>query len=305
MLWTFPSKLILKHRAIAIKIPSYAVCKIPNPEEMSEFFDEVEKFSREIGIKGPSRVVFWAEFSLDENDISAFMKLSVECGYPTSLIFEGTRSSATESSLQENTIVAVNVDVDLSDRQKRTLADYLVKCWREHRFPQIELEETKKIIAEEKTFLPIVYRSLDPARRSINRIVQEEFNSISNLEVKTSISFCAMSSCLELEMPVAILKKALNRQFEKVFTYPEIYDIITERAKAFLKISTDIRTNDLVSIYHSLIAKHIIELLGVDRADEMLFCMAATADIRSRIEAEFIGSILTRTSRNQKGELPL
>lgn len=286
-------ELIKKYRAIAIKIPSYAISPIPSSDDLADFLKEIEESAKKRGIKNPERIVFWAEFSLDDTVISQFKKLSSDCKYPTSLIFEDLGSpQPAEDIFQREESTLINADVDLSEKTKESLADYILNITRTHKFPEIDEEETYSIINEEKRFLPIMYRTLDPARRSINRIVQEEFNGISDPDVQRCISLCSLATSVDLEMPVTVLRKALSQLIGKQLSYPETFEISTDKAKAFIKESIDPRTNPLVSIYHSLIAQHIVKLVGMSKMDAYLLNIAKTVNIKSRIEAELISNLL-------------
>ncbi|ODS40482.1 hypothetical protein BEH94_06660 [Candidatus Altiarchaeales archaeon WOR_SM1_SCG] len=294
-------ELIKKHRAIAIKIPSYSVNPIPNPEEIEEFLEEIKRASEKNRIKGPERLVFWAEFTLDREYISQFKNLSAECKYPTSLIFEDVKHSQMSQSInqiirkdetQTNYPVSIDADVDLSAEEKKDLAQYILDITRKHKFQEIEEDEVYTIIDEEKTFLPIIYRTIDPTKRSINRILQENFNSIPDPDTKTCISICALTKSLDLDMPIAVLRKALIKCVGKPLSYPDTFEIAVEKGNMFIKESIDSRTNYyFVSIYHSLVAKHIIEIIGQSKIEEYLLSIAQTVDLRSKIEADFISCL--------------
>jgi len=285
-------KLIKENLSVAIKIPSYSVNKFPTSEEINQFLEEISKASKERGIGGPKRVIFWAEFPLDSNDISQFKKLSLGCKYPAILIFEDFESSQLiENTSKTDEQIRITVDDDLSEERKSELVQYILNTVHTHRLPAIDKIEAERVINEEKKFLPIMYRTLDPARRSINKIVMEEFGGISDSDAKTCISFCALSTSLDLETPVAILKKALSNCIKKPLSYPDTFEIATEKAKAFIKVSEDPRTNPLVSVYHQLIAKYIVEMIGEDKVNDCLLSIAETADLRSKVEADFVSNL--------------
>ena len=286
-------ELIKKYRAIAIKIPSYALNKIPSSEELNEFLKEVLRASKELGIAGPERVIFWAEFPLDNVDVSQFKKIPFDCEYSTCLLFEDFDTSHLTGNKPENgSQIVINLDVELSEEHKENLAQYILDVTRSHRFPEIDEEEARRIIKEEEKFLPIMYRTLDPTRRSINAIVQEVFNELDDSDVQACVSLCALATSIDLEMPVAILKKALGRHIGLFLDYPDVFEIATDKAKAFIKYSEDLRTNPLLSIYHPLIAQYIVRLVGTNKMDEYLLSIAETADLRSKVEADFVSNLL-------------
>lgn len=286
-------ELISKHQTIAIGIPSYAMSPIPTFEEISEFWEEVRRVAEEYEYESLKRLVFWAEFALEDTFISQFKKLASDFEYPICLIYEDlSPSQISDQGSQRKGQKSINVDIDLTDEEKNELANYLLDITRKHRLPEISKDETYRIIKEEKQFLPIMYRIFDPARRSINRIIQEEFKNISDNDTRICISLCALATSIDLEMPIYTLQNALSKSIGKQLIYPDTFEIINKKAKAFLKESRDIYTNPIISVYHSLIAQYIVKLLGRNKMDEYLLDIAETVDIRSRIEADFIGNLL-------------
>lgn len=295
--------LITKYRSLAIRIPSYSINKIPAPEHLKIFLQEVERAASSIGVKYPERIVIWAEFPLESSEIAQFSALVSEFEkYPIVLIAENYQFSHIAegwfSSDKSHTII---LDASLKDTEKDQLVEYIVETCRVHRFPEISEEEARQIADEEESFLSIMYRSLDPTRRSINRIIQEEFSNLTELPTKKCISLCAIASSVDIQMPVAILRKALSKSIERELTFPDTFEIAIEKAKAFTKQSIDHRTNPYFSIYNTLIAQHLITLIGLDLVHELLEAIAQTADLRSRIEAEFISNLLIYKGVNWKG----
>jgi len=290
-------RLIKEHRALAIKLSSYTAYPVPPSDILSSFVEEIEKGTEKINAKSVERVVFWSDFPVEDYDLSQFVKLTKEFKkYPVCLIAEELESEYICSS---ETIIRVGIDTDLSTMEKNDLAEYILSVTRIHRFPEISIEEIETIVAEEKTFLPIMYRSLDPTRRSIKQIIGEYFKEVSDPVVSTCISMCAMSSSMEMEMPVAVLRKALSMQTGCDYSYSDVFEIIN-KAGAFVKKSIDSRTNTLVSIYHSLVARIIIGLVGWNKIRENVLNISKTVDLRSRIEADFTGNLLIKRGVNWK-----
>ena len=281
--------LIINYRTIAIKISNNSIYPIPSLEDITEFLDEVERASKERNIKSFERVVVWAEFTPEPNVISQFKKLTTSTiKYPICFIFKTIKTSSFEKCKDT---ISINADSEMSDEQKEELGQYILKITREHKFPEIDKEETIRIVNEEKNFLPIMYRTIDPTRRSINEIIEQEFNKLDNQSVKKCICICALSTSLEIDIPISVLRKALGDQIGKYFSYPDVFEI-TKNAESFIVESEDIRTNILFSIYHTVIAQHIVKLVGKNKIDEYLLSIAKTVDIRSRKEAEFLGTLL-------------
>ena len=293
-------ELITQHRALAVKIASFSDNKIPTADSLAQFIEEVERASSKVAIEPPTRIVFWAEFPLASTDISQFVKLVSEFEkYPISLLSENFKSShLTEDLFPDKKCFSIDTDVNLTGEEKKSVAQYISAASREHRFPEITEEEACIIADQEKTFLPIMYRAFDPARRSINRIVSDEFGNIAEWDVKACISLCAIGSSVGIEMPIAVLRKALSKHLNKDLTYPETFHIVTDKAKSFLMESSDHRTNPVVSVYHPYIAQQLIRLIEPEKIREYLLNITRTIDLRSRNEAEFIGSLLIEKGVN-------
>jgi hypothetical protein len=292
-------QLIRKHRALAIKIPSHSYKSIPSVDELNDFLKEVFNSVKSRGLEEPKHVVFWAEYQLDEESLSLFKKLSSnielesenknKINIPINLIYEGIGSSQNK---QEKNIFAIQIDNDLSIDHKKELAVYILRTTRNHKLPQITEDEIVKIITEEKTFLPIVYRALDPAKRSINKIINDTFNNIKQKELIDLISICSLSSSIDIDIPVAVVKRALSEIIGKNLSYPDIFKMAeTNESKTFIKQSEDTRTNPLFSIYHSLVAQHICRLIGTKRLNDYLINIAKSVELKSRIEGEFISNL--------------
>lgn len=294
--------LITKHRTLALKITPNTFNPIPRIEDLEDFIEEIEHKSKDLAIGNPERIVFWAEFALDNETILKFNSLSSNCTYPMYLIFEANKNYYQEDEFSNGfEEMRINVDIDLTEIQKNELKDYLIKVISKHPFGELGTEEAYRIVDDEKTLLPIMYRAIDPAKRSINKIIQDEFQKISNPLIKECISMCAYPTSLDLDVPLSALRKVLSKRFCMVIEYNQMFEIV-EEAFVFLRTSEDIRGNPYFSIYHSLIAKQLIYMVGSSKIDEYLIDIAKTIDIRIPVEAEFVGNLLINKGMKLKGE---
>jgi len=294
--------LITKYRTLALKITANTFNPIPRADDLGEFIEEVERASEELKIEKPERIVFWAEFTLDEETVLKFNSLSLISKCPVYLIFEENKNYyQINNPLNDSDERRINVDIDLTEVQKSELKDYLLEVISKHSFGELEAAEAYQIIDEEKTLLPIMYRTIDPAKRSINKIIQEEFQKTSNPIVKECISICAYSTSLEHEVPLSALRKILSKKFSKVIEYHEMFEI-AEEAVAFVRKSEDLRTNPYFSIYHYVIAKQLTYMIGQSKVNEYLMDIAKTIDIRIPIEAEFVGHLMINKGVKLKGD---
>ena len=284
--------LITKSRSIAIKIGSNSYNQIPESRQLESYVKEVEKACQAAGIENPERIVFWAEFLPDVNVIAKFKELSYNFDkYPMYFIYEESKDFGFRDESFIEDVISIDVDIKLSESQKEELKNYLLCTTRKHKLQERTPYEISQILSEEETFLAIMYRALDPTQRSIQRIIQEEFNSILETDVQKCVAFCALSSSMNVNMPVAVLRKALGiKMIGRHYDYPEIFEI-EKKAKAFIKEFEDIRTNPFVSIYHSLIAQYLVDLIRRDM-DDCLMTIAENVDITVPVEAEFVRDLL-------------
>lgn len=284
--------LIIKSRAIAIKIGSNSYNQIPDARQLYDFCVEVEKACQIAGVEIPERVVFWAEFLPDLNVIAKFEELSSNFNrYPMHFIYEEPKDFGFREEPFTGDVISVDIDTKMSENQKEELKNYLLNTTRKHKFQERTAYDFSKILSGEETFLAIMYRALDPTQRSIQRIIQEEFNNIIESEVRQCVVFCSLSSSMSVNMPVAVLRKALGiKIIGRHYDYPEIFEI-EKKARAFIIEFEDIRTNPYVSVYHSLIARYLVDMISKDM-DECLKTIAENVDITVPVEAEFVRNLL-------------
>ena len=293
--------LITKHRAFALKIAPNTFNPIPRIEDLEDFIEEIERSSKDIGVEKPERIVFWAEFELDDETILKFNSLSSNCTYPMYLIYESNKNYYQEAESSNGfEEIRINVDIDLTETQKNELKDYLIEVISKHPFGELESEKAYQIVDDEKTLLPIMYRAIDPAKRSINKIIQDEFQKITNPLVKECISISAYPTSLDIEVPLSALRKVLSKRFSKIIEYHQMFEI-AEESFVFLRKSKDIRSNYYFSIYHSVIAKQLTFMIGSSKINEYLIDIAKTVDIRIPVEAEFVGNLLINKGMKLKG----
>ncbi|MFH0984440.1 MAG: SIR2 family protein [Candidatus Omnitrophota bacterium] len=293
-------RLVYEHRAVAIQVSNYAVRPIPAAEEFSHFVEGVNKSAVSAGIAPPKLFVFWSKTQASELAINQFLSLCKNSKHlVAAFVYEDTDPSQIELSLIKGfKRVIINTDVDLPSTQKTAITDYLMDAIRRHGFISIDRSEIEGIISDEKMFLAIVYRTLDPTKRSINKIVEEQFAQLADSESQNAVAICALASSLELEMPISVLRDSVNRLSGKDISYSDIYSLVRDMAGVFIKDSIDSRLNILLSIYHPLIAKRICTILGKDVMDAVLICIAQSLDLRLTIEAELAGSILIANGVN-------
>lgn len=299
-------QLITKHRAIAIKIPNFSIRPFPNADEFSSFIEEINKVTKEVNVKPPENFIFWADFPPSESIIAQFLRLAHNVDYAVTFIYEDLKTSQIEFSLFKGyNKISVDMDADLSLAKKTELTNYLIATIKQHKLPEAQKDEIERIITEEQMFLPIMYRTLDPARRSINKIVEQEFSKIEDPDVQRCILICSLTSALDLDIPVAIMRDTLNRLSGKDYTYSDVISLALKKAGVFIKDYQDFRFAQFFSIYHPVIAKQISNVSGKEQMNRILECLAESVDIRTSLESEFIGTLLIEKGVNGYRKIPL
>ncbi len=291
--------LILNHRSIGIKIDINSNMKIPKIDELEFFINEIENTIKERGWQQPERIIFWSENPLDEDTLINFDRLNQNWTYrkthpyPLILLYEDTpKTTYGQEIFLPKVTININANKKLSSEKKIELSKYLKNVIKECKLPEIDEEESNKVIEEEKTLLPILYRILDPSRRSIQEIIQQEYNGIKEPEVKACIAFCALASSFQLDFPVALLKKSLGDYLKKYFSYPDIFNITVDKGNTFILHHEDPKTNPLVSIYHPVIAQHIVKITDEKQFDDFLISIASIIDLRQSLDSTFIFYLL-------------
>ncbi len=285
--------LITEYRSIGIQISNSVFSPIPSIEEYNEFISELKNISKDKDIEDINYVVFYSLFRLNDDDIIQLKKLSRRSGVPIILLFEDIPTPIAYEDLLyiKDEITYIDLNVGLSRSDKEELSEYLIEINKKLGLPQLLKKDAKKIINEETNFIGIIYRSIDPARRSINNIIEIEYTSLQNEALKDCILICSISGSINIDLPLSVLRKTISRKKNKTFTYPDIFDII-DVGRSFLVSMVDIRTNYLVNIYNVYIAQHLLELINIEKIDNYLKIICESVDLKSKIEAEFIGNLL-------------
>lgn len=299
-------KLITEHRSVAIKIQNFSIRPLPNAEEFSNFIEEINKATKEADAKPPENFIFWADFSPSESLITQFLRLAHNTKQAVTLIYEDLHSTEIEFKLLKGySKINVDMDADLSSTKKTELTNYLIDTIKKHKLPEASKDEIERIIAEEQMFLPIMYRTIDPARRSINKIIEQELFKITDPDVQRCVYICSLASTLDLDIPVAIMRGAINRLSGKNYTYSDVFFLALKKAGVFIKDYQDFRFDQFFSIYHPVIARKISDILGKDQMNKMLCSLAEAVDIRTSLDAHFIGALLIEKGVNKYKKMPL
>lgn len=295
------NQLIREKRSIAIRIPDYAIQKIPSLEELEIFLGEVERKVKEFESKKPERIIFFSTSDQEISTILRFYSLSLRLlDYPTILIFEDSKSKESFWKTYANDKVSLlDVDDTLSDKEKIDLEKYILKIVKLHKFEPITIDEVRQIIREERQFLPIIYRCLDPSKRSIQKIVQEKLAEISknNKIILDCVIFTSLTSSNKVPLPKSILRKALNKRYRKNWDFDQIDEFI-DIANSLIVETRKTNNYAYLSIYHPIIANYITSLFEKTDMDRIMLDIADTVNLNTKEEADFIGQLLIANGVN-------
>lgn len=297
------SKLIREKHSIAIRIPSYATQKIPSLDELEVFLKELERKVKDFNSKKPERIIFFSSSELEINTVLKFYSLSQQLlDYPVILIFEDSKSKNNFwSTYVKDKISILDVNDTLSEIEKVDLEKYILKIVKQYKFEPITSEEVRQIIKEERQFLPIIYRSLDPSKRSIQKIVLEKMNELSTINriIADCVVFTCLSSSNNVPLPKSVLRKSLNKRhrrnmdFDELNTYLDYADSLINETQKNNKYS-------YLSIYHPIIANFITSRFDKKEMDGILLDIADTANLMTKEEADFIGQLLINHGVNNE-----
>lgn len=287
-------ELIVNHRSLAIKIPEFSSNSIPSIESLDSFVTEVETNLSKEGLDNIRHIIFWCESCPDPAVLTQFEYLSLQFDkYPLNLLYESTETihDITESSIESHK-VKVNLNPRISDIDERDVANYLFKIINEHQFPERSFEEISDVIYSEKQFLPILYKLLDPAKRSINQLIDDEYHNLKDDDILTCVAICSLTSSFKIDLPISLLLKVVKAKLNKNIDYADIFTLISEKGTTFIKEIGDEKSNVFFSIYHPLIAIRILERIGKPQIDNYLLTIAEVFNFNSPMEADIITRLL-------------
>jgi hypothetical protein len=296
-------ELIAKHNSVAIRLQKNAINSLPDLDQIKKFRNEVSIVCKNFGITENLRFIFWAEYTPDPELLLRFQKIAEDFESPLFLIFEEVKNEKyIEDLSKEVDLIRIDICDNIPDEKKQDLIKYLVETTRRHKFPESTVNEISRIVNEEKQFLPIVYRTLDPTKASVDQIIESEFSELySDEKTKNLIIYCCISSCVNLEMPISVLLKVFRNEYpESTLSYDSIFDY-GNKAYQFININPDRYFGFLLSVYHPIIAQKIVRLVQREKIDEYLKKIAEAVNIQLPIDAKFVGALfITKGVNNIK-----
>lgn len=291
-------KAIDDERSIAFRIPGHSIQSLPSETELESFIDQIQIEAEKIGIEPPDRAVFFSYHHLESIDLNKFVRMGEQLKIPLTLVVEESAGFGFPDELAaRGGCRVINLEDEIPTDLQPQIKTYLLQTVERHKFPELSEADADSYLSEYPEFLPLMYKTIDPARRSIQGIIEEEYSKISSDKAKYLVNIVSLSSSLDLKTPVTICRKVLSNIGGEPFTFPDIFDLANRHANEFISTSRDARTNYLFSIYHPIVAEHLCNNFSQD-AGEILSLLVNSADLRSRVEAEFISRLLISNGVN-------
>ncbi|GGN96400.1 SIR2 family protein [Haloarcula pellucida] len=292
--------LIRDEGGIAIRIPSHKIDPIPSHGELDQFLEFITDRCEELGIPAPEFCVFFSTSGLETNQLMNFNRLKSRSDFHLQLLMESPQGYSFPSDMEEEKKCDnIEIQDEIPRPIRQEFKTYVVDTVRKHRLPAISEQEVQSILNDDPEFLPVMYRAIDPARRSIQDIIEQEYEGLTD-EAKRIVKFSALATSVDLEMPIAVCRRAMTHQSGEFYSFPEIINIAENEANEFIKISRDARTNQLLAIYHPIVAKHICKKIGEKEMGEYLLDIAESVDLQSGIEGEFVGRLMISKGVNRE-----
>jgi len=132
---------------------------------------------------------------------------------------------------------------------------------------------------------------LDHSRRSINTIIVQQFEKLTDPLTIKGVALCSLATVLGVKVPFSILRKILNKLGGRCLSQGDVFDVALTRTNAFIEDYYDNRNNCFFLVFHHILAKQLARKIGVNAMDDVLMDVANSADLTSRLEAHFVGSI--------------
>jgi len=287
--------LITQYNSIAIQIQKYAINPFPDIHQILDFFHEVTKQATEQKSPKPERLIFWAEHTPEQNVILKFKNIAELLPFPIHFIFEEVANEKYIEDLAEKfNLFRIELSDNITKGIETDLIKYISETSTLHKFPEKSDELISRIVGQERQFLPIMYRTIDPTKESIDEIIKKDFFTIqTNEQLRDLIIYCSIASCVDQEVPITILVKVARQKFDDPdISYKDIYELCDKKGYHFINIIPDSETGYLFSLYHPIIAQKIVDLVNRKNIDQYLYEIVDSCDISLYTDARFIGNLL-------------
>lgn len=292
-------RLVSNHNAIALEIFNTDLSPIPHSSEFNKFVSAIEREAERLNTDSPEFAVLFSEGEIDRGDLLQYQMFRKDTKIPIYCIFE----SHSKYELPEfDNISTTNVPIadHITPGERDPFVDYLVEITGEHKLDPVSRDDVEILLHQDPEFFSVMYRAIHPTKESIQAIIDEEYDNIPNPDAQLLVQLCALSSSLNVDVPVSVCRRYISRVSGKEFSYKDIFDFATNEANTLVSIRTDAQELQHLSLYHPIIAKYISDDFGVNIMDEILEELAHSVRLKSRHEASYINELLISNGVNIK-----
>jgi hypothetical protein len=292
------NQLIRESRSLAIKIKINPEYRIPSIEEIEYYISEISSICPPD--EKPERIILFSDFSLSIGDIHLFERILNECSLPAFLIFEGDLQDKEDlPKLFSGRISVINLIDDLNLQNRTKLMRYLEKTINERKFEPVSEDRLNDIISNEKQFLPIIYRLLYPAKKSIDEIIDSDYSFLTKGDpiIKHCLILCSIPYYFGYSLPLFVLRDTLEDLTKKQILQNEI-DECLDHLKSFVIKITDTDSLPRLNMYHEIISRRVIQLIPQKEIDNYYIELSKSLDLTSKKGAEFYGQIFITSGVN-------
>lgn len=181
------------------------------------------------------------------------------------------------------------VDIELSDQisagEVDSLSSYVISLPPEVRPARWTYDEIKHAAENDPSFIELMYRLVDPAKRSISDIVLDAYAEADD-HAKDLVQYLLVPSSAGIGLPLTLLAKVQG------ISYPDLYALLDECRK-LVRVDEDGIKMPYVSVFHRRVAEMLLAVPKV--REEVPFVLGRTigaANLANGSEHQLIADLL-------------
>ncbi|MFC6757907.1 hypothetical protein ACFQER_16160 [Halomicroarcula sp. GCM10025894] len=284
-------RLVREQYALAMEILSSNPEPIPDSSKVKQFISAVDSETSKKGVDGPDSLVLFSTGYVEDRHLFKFEELQESIDIDIYLLFETSTGYSQPSGLK--TVLEIfDINEKVSKEREEEFKDYIIDTTNSTKLESVSAPEVDAIYEDDNRFLPVMYRAVHPTKESVNQIINEERDSIESDVVSVLLEYVAVASSVEIDIPLPVCVKILNKFHGFDLSYQELEEDIREEGSSLINKSYDSRGTHYVSLYHSVVSGHICKTLNQDRIDQHLVRMAKATDLRLDLHANFAQELL-------------
>lgn len=290
-------RLVSNHNAIALEISNTDLSPIPESGEFNQFITALEREAGRLDTDSPEFAVLFSEGEIERGDLLQYQMFREDTKIPIYCIFE-SHSEYELPEFDEISTTKMSIEDHIAPSERNPFIDYLVEITRKHKLDPLSRDNVESLLHQDREFFSVMYRAIYPTRESIEEIIDEEYERISNQNAQQLVQLCALSSSVDVDIPVSVCRRYLSDTPGEEVSYKNVFDLASNEANALVSIRDDAQGTQHLSIYHPIIASYMSSEFGMDRMDEISERLARSVRLKSRHEAAFINELLISNGVN-------